>query len=77
MVLYFVLSNSLMTAIQLLWRWPAARKFFKIPTPVAIEGGAPAPGFVDSFMKAFKSNLNEPLPSIATQKTLKKSVRKA
>jgi len=66
MVLYFVLSNSITTGIQLIWRIPALRRLFNVGLPKSLPGSpaqAGQQGFMANFMNAYKTVVKDPASS--------------
>jgi len=84
MVLYFIVSNTITTGIQLLWRSSKVRQLLGIPLPNPTRCQANSQGsFIENFMAAYKSALNPPtsarpgLSVVVSSKEHEKTLRKA
>lgn len=84
-MLYFVVSNTITTGIQLLWRSSKIRQLLGIPLPKPAQGQTTTSqgSFMENFMSAYKSAVNAPAsPSLSVvsskehEKTLRKAARK-
>lgn len=80
-MLYFIVSNSVTTAVSLMWRSAAFRRVFNVDLPkTAAASASPEAGFVDSFMNAYKSVINQPSHTTtvsSSEKLHEKKLRKA